>query len=53
MLMILFSSAITCVLGALFLSSIGRGQKSHVIIIGCLAVASLAWLIASIASVPQ
>ncbi len=53
MLMILFSSAVTCVLGALFLSSLGRGRKSHVVVMGCLAIASLAWLIAPIASVPQ
>jgi hypothetical protein len=53
MLSMLFATALSTVLTALFLSSLGRAKASHVIIAGILAAASLMWLIASIVSVSR
>jgi len=53
MLSILFACALSSVLFALFVSSIGRAKSSHVIIAGILAAVSLMWLIASIVSVSR
>ncbi len=49
----LFSSALSTVLFALFVSSIGRAKRGHVVIVGALAAVSVLWLVASIVSVSQ
>lgn len=53
MLSMLFASALSSVLFALFISSIGRAKTSHVVMAGILAAVSLMWLVASIVSVSR
>lgn len=53
MLSMLFASALTSVLLALFVSSLGRAKSSHVVVVGVLAALSVLWLIASIVAVSQ
>jgi hypothetical protein len=53
MLSMLFATALTSVLVAMFLSSLGRAKLSHVVIVGILAAASVMWLIMAIVSVSR